>query len=65
MEEATRSMESSGVLNAGCGSYLTEDGTVECDAMIMDGSTLRTGKSILYKTSEIFEILQWHNVTLI
>ena len=37
-------MESSGVLNAGCGSYLTEDGTVELDAMIMDGQTLNTGK---------------------
>lgn len=32
------------MLNAGYGSYLTEDGTVELDAMIMDGQTLNTGK---------------------
>lgn len=43
VEEATRSMENSGILNAGCGSYLTEEGTVECDAMIMDGHTLNYG----------------------
>jgi len=43
VEAATRSMENSGELNAGCGSYLTEDGTVELDAMIMDGQTLNTG----------------------
>lgn len=43
VEAATRSMEDSGVLNAGCGSYLTEDGNVELDAMIMDGKTLNTG----------------------
>lgn len=44
MEVATRSMEDSEVLNAGRGSYLTEEGTVELDAMIMDGQTLNTGK---------------------
>ena len=44
VEAATRSMEDSGVLNAGCGSHLTEEGTVEFDAMIMDGETLNTGK---------------------
>lgn len=37
-------MEDSEVLNAGRGSYLTEEGTVELDAMIMDGQTLNTGK---------------------
>ena len=41
-------MEDSGVLNAGCGSYLTEEGTVELDAMIMDGQTLNTGKLIYF-----------------
>ena len=40
-------MENSGILNAGCGSYLTEEGTVECDAMIMDGHTLNYGKFTL------------------
>lgn len=43
VEAATRSMEDSGVLNAGRGCYLTEEGTVELDAMIMDGQTLNTG----------------------
>lgn len=47
VEAATRSMEDSGVLNAGCGSCLTEDGNVELDAMIMDGKTLNTGKLML------------------
>ena len=37
----------SGVLNAGQGCYLTEEGTVELDAMIMDGQTLNTGKFIM------------------
>lgn len=43
MEIATRKMELCGVLNAGCGAYLTEKGTVELDAAIMDGQTLNTG----------------------
>ena len=47
VEAATRSMEDSEVLNAGRGSYLTEEGTVELDAMIMDGQTLNTGKLII------------------
>ena len=47
MEAATQSMEDSGVLNAGQGCYLTEEGTVELDAMIMDGQTLNTGKFII------------------
>ena len=44
VEVATRKMELCGVLNAGCGAYLTEKGTVELDAAIMDGQTLNTGK---------------------
>lgn len=47
VEAATQSMEDSGVLNAGQGCYLTEEGTVELDAMIMDGQTLNTGKFIM------------------
>lgn len=47
VEAATRSMEDSEVLNAGRGSYLTEEGTVELDAMIMNGQTLNTGKLIV------------------
>lgn len=48
MEAATQSMEDSGVLNAGQGCYpLTEEGTAELDAMIMDGQTLNTGKFIM------------------
>jgi len=43
VEAATRSMEDSEVLNAGRGSHLTEEGTVELDAMIMNGQTLNTG----------------------
>ena len=31
-------LENSEVTNAGYGSQLTEEGTVECDASIMDGS---------------------------
>jgi len=47
VEVATQSMEDSEVLNAGRGSYLTEEGTVELDAMIMNGQTLNTGKLIV------------------
>jgi len=41
-------MEDSEVLIAGRGSYLTEEGTVELDAMIMDGQTLNTGKFMYF-----------------
>ncbi|KAJ7076325.1 asparaginase [Mycena belliarum] len=39
VENAIVSLENSSLLNAGYGSNLTLDGTVECDASIMDGRT--------------------------
>ena len=43
VEAAVRTLEVCPDFNAGCGSYLTEEGTIELDALIMDGSTLKTG----------------------
>ena len=40
---ATNSLEDNPVFDAGIGSVLTEDGTVEMDALIMDGTTLGAG----------------------
>ena len=40
---AVNSLEDNPVFDAGIGSVLTEDGTVEMDAMIMDGATLGAG----------------------
>jgi beta-aspartyl-peptidase (threonine type) len=40
---AVNSLEDNPVFDAGIGSVLTEDGTVEMDAMIMDGVTLGAG----------------------
>jgi taspase, threonine aspartase, 1 len=34
---ATRSLENDAITNAGLGSVLTEEGTIECDAAVMDG----------------------------
>jgi beta-aspartyl-peptidase (threonine type) len=42
-EAAVRHLEDDPVFNAGFGSVLTSDGTVEMDAAIMDGSTLQVG----------------------
>ena len=40
---AVNALEDNPVFDAGIGSVLTEDGTIEMDAMIMDGSTLGAG----------------------
>ena len=64
VEAATRSMEDCGVLNAGRGSYLTEEGTVELDALIMDGQTLNTGKLITVLYFYFFISTQAYNFGL-
>lgn len=43
---AVTSLENNPVFNAGFGSCLTEEGTVEMDAFIMDGETLRIGNKM-------------------
>ena len=43
MEDAVRVLEDDTAFDAGHGSVLTEEMTVEVDAMIMDGSTLESG----------------------
>ena len=43
VEAAVRALEDEPELNAGTGSALTRDGTVEVDAAIMDGATRRVG----------------------
>jgi beta-aspartyl-peptidase (threonine type) len=43
VETCVRSMEEHPRFNAGYGSALTEKGTVECDASIMEGETLQAG----------------------
>ncbi|CAB3989429.1 isoaspartyl peptidase L-asparaginase-like, partial [Paramuricea clavata] len=43
VEEAVRLLEDNKYFNAGHGSLLTNNGEVECDAMIMDGHTMNTG----------------------
>ena len=46
VEAAVRVLESHGIFNAGLGSNLNCDGEVECDAMIMEGDTLKNGAVI-------------------
>src|SRR6202163_3206137 len=43
VEEAVVIMEDDDTFDAGRGSFLNRDGKVQLDALIMDGSTLRTG----------------------
>jgi beta-aspartyl-peptidase (threonine type) len=43
VEAAVRVLEDDGTFDAGCGSFLDEDGNVSLDAGIMDGATLGTG----------------------
>lgn len=43
VEEAATSMEDNPIFDAGVGSFLNEEGDVELDALIMDGSTLEVG----------------------
>lgn len=40
---AVNSMEDNPIFDAGIGSVLTEDGTIEMDALIMDGKSLEAG----------------------
>ena len=47
VEKAIRSLENDERLNAGYGSNLTIEGTVECDASIMHGSGLFGGVGAL------------------
>lgn len=43
IEEAIVVMENDETFDAGRGSFLTRDGRVQCDAVMMDGATLRAG----------------------
>ena len=46
MEKAILGLEENGRFNAGRGSYKTDRGDVECDAMIMDGQKVDAGSLI-------------------
>src|SRR5579871_3208146 len=43
VEAAVISLENDAVFDAGFGSHLNAEGKVECDAIVMDGATLRAG----------------------
>src|ERR1700744_4121353 len=43
VEAAVAQMEDDGTFDAGRGSFLTRDGRVQMDALLMEGSTLRAG----------------------
>jgi isoaspartyl peptidase/L-asparaginase-like protein (Ntn-hydrolase superfamily) len=46
VEKAILGLEENGRFNAGRGSYKTDRGDVECDAMIMDGHKVDAGSLI-------------------
>jgi isoaspartyl peptidase/L-asparaginase-like protein (Ntn-hydrolase superfamily) len=46
VEKAVRILEENGRFNAGRGSFKTDKGQVECDAMIMDGHRVDAGSLI-------------------
>jgi len=43
VETCVAAMEANPQFNAGCGSVLSEAGTVECDAAVMEGERLAAG----------------------
>lgn len=43
VEAAVSRLEDDGTFDAGCGSFLTRDGRVQLDALLMDGASLRAG----------------------
>ena len=44
VEAAVIALEDHPAFDAGYGSHLNAEGTVECDAIVMDGATLRAGR---------------------
>ena len=64
VEVAVRVLEDDPTFDAGHGSVLTEELTVEVDAMIMDGNTLESGTKTLcflaLIVSNLWEV-QWSN----
>ena len=50
VEKAVRVLENDTTFNAGRGSCLNKNGEVECDAMIMDGRTMKTGIKFYSRT---------------
>lgn len=57
VEAAVRSLEDDPTFDAGHGSVLTEELTVEVDAMIMDGNTLESGTKLLHSLALILSNL--------
>jgi beta-aspartyl-peptidase (threonine type) len=47
-------LEDDPVFDAGTGSCLTADGTVEMDAVVMDGSNLKTGAVVRLCNNECY-----------
>ena len=52
VQAAVRVMEDDEAFNAGRGSVLTERGSIEMDAIIMEGATLKTGTLTSTKTTK-------------